>query len=136
MKKLIHVVCLVLADRKGLFFAAQRPVGKSQSLLWEFPGGKVEPGENAEDALRREIREELSWTVGELKRLPDSTHEYDFGTIRLTPFLHECVERPLISLTEHIDSKWVVPSEWTLLKWAPADIPIVEHLVKEVLVYA
>ena len=133
--KQIHVVCLVALDERGCFYATQRPQGKKLALHWEFPGGKVESGEHPEKALRREIEEELLWTVGDLEPLPDVKHTYDFGTIRLTPFLHRCIERPDFSLTEHIDSRWMHSSDWHGYTWAPADIPIVENLVSEVCVY-
>lgn len=130
--KQIHVVCLVMLDETGSFYATQRPADKALALHWEFPGGKVEVGESPEGALRREIEEELLWTVGDLECLPEINHAYDFGTIRLTPFLHKCVKRPNFSLTEHLDSRWMHFSDWDGYTWAPADIPIVEHLLNEV----
>lgn len=130
-KKNIHVVCLVLVDQGGTILATQRPAGKSLELHWEFPGGKVEPDENPENALRREIEEELTWCVGDLERLPDSVHTYEFGTICLTPFLHYCAERPEFILTEHMDFCWVEPDGWKKLMWAPADIPIIKYIINK-----
>ena len=62
-----NVVCLVLLNADGAVLATQRPEGKSLGGFWEFPGGKIEPGEPAEDAIRREIREELTSMADELK---------------------------------------------------------------------
>jgi 8-oxo-dGTP diphosphatase len=132
---MIHVVCLIIVDPDNFFLATQRPAEKSLGLHWEFPGGKVEPGESPEQALRREIDEELALCVGELERLPDSVHRYDFGAICLTPFLHQCTERPEFVLTEHNDFCWVDPLKWKELLWAPADIPIVENFINGVCVY-
>jgi hypothetical protein len=70
-----------------------------------------------------------------LERLPDSVHRYDFGAICLTPFLHQCTERPEFVLTEHNDFCWVDPLKWKELLWAPADIPIVENFINGVCVY-
>jgi 8-oxo-dGTP diphosphatase len=124
-----------MVDKKGCLFATQRSSDKSLALHWEFPGGKVEFGEVPEQALRREIKEELSLCVGKLEQMPDSVHQYDFGTICLTPFFHKCVERPEVVLTEHNGFCWVDPLKWEELLWAPADIPIVKNLVSEVCVY-
>ena len=71
------------------FYATQRPGNKRMAFHWEFPGGKVESGEKPEEALRRDIKEELTWKVTDLEQLPDSVYLYEFGTIRLTPFLHK-----------------------------------------------
>ncbi len=124
-----------MLDEQGCFYATQRPVDKSLALHWEFPGGKVEVGEHPENALRREIEEELLWTVGEIEPLSEVKHAYDFGIIRLTPFLHRCAERPSLSLTEHIDSRWMHSSDWDGYTWAPADVPVVKQLLNEVAVY-
>ncbi len=124
------VVCLVLIDKQGAFLATQRPANKHLGLYWEFPGGKVEEGESPEDALRREIREELGVGIGELQPMPAVTHTYEFGTIRLLPFRATCTSRPRLTLTEHIDAKWINPSDGKSLQWAPADIPIIHELWK------
>lgn len=124
----IDVVCLVLQDTTGAVLATQRPADKRLGLSWEFPGGKVEAGEEPETALRREIYEELTLPIGRVNRLADVIHKYDFGTVRLIPFLSYCVERPCIQLTEHIASAWVNSGEWERLQWAPADIPVLSQL--------
>ena len=125
------VVCLVLYASDGAVLATQRPEGKSLGGFWEFPGGKIEPGEPAEDALRREIREELDLELGELRPLAPTEHQYDFGTIRLIPFLAAC-QGSSFSLIEHADARWLRPDELASVPWAPADIPIIEQL-REVL---
>lgn len=124
----IDVVCLVLQDTTGAVLATQRPRNKRLGLAWEFPGGKVEAGEEAESALRREIHEELTLSIGQVHRLTDVIHEYDFGTVRLIPYLSICAERPSIQLTEHIASAWVGREDWEHLQWAPADIPVLSQL--------
>jgi 8-oxo-dGTP diphosphatase len=116
------VVCLVLYASDGAVLATQRPEGKSLGGFWEFPGGKIEPGEPAEDALRREIREELNLELGALRPLEPTEHEYDFGTIRLIPFLAAC-QGSSFSLNEHADARWLRPDELESVPWAPADIP-------------
>lgn len=95
----------------------------------------MESGEHPENALRREIKEELLWSLGDLKPLTEVIHEYDFGTIRLKPFLHRCIDRPKFSLTEHVDSRWMHSSDWDKYTWAPADVPIVEQLLNEIKSY-
>lgn len=126
---MITVSCLVLLDRQNTFLATQRAAEKSLGGLWEFPGGKVEPGETAEEALRRELREELHLTVDRLLPLTPVIHHYDFGTIRLIPFQARCGLRPTLTLTEHIAAHWVDPEEARLLEWAPADLPILAEVI-------
>ena len=124
----IEVVCLALQGTTGAVLATQRPGDKRLGLAWEFPGGKVEAGEEPETALRREIQEELTLSIGRAHRLVDVIHEYDFGTVRLIPYLSQCAERPRIQLTEHIASVWIDHRDWEQLQWAPADIPVLLQL--------
>ena len=128
---MIPVACLVMQDNDGFILATQRSPAKSMGLLWEFPGGKVEDGEEPEDALRREIIEELSLDLGELTLLPKVQHDYDFGTIHLIPFLFHCDERPDFKLNEHNASKWIELEEWESLNWAPADVPVINYLLNK-----
>jgi 8-oxo-dGTP diphosphatase len=129
--KIIDVVCLVAIDRDNQVLATQRAEDKPLGLLWEFPGGKIDRGESAEEALRREIIEELNIELGALTRLPAVTHAYDFGTIQLIPFLSKVETRPQLGeLHAHAAARWVALDEWDQLQWAPADLPIIEMLQK------
>jgi 8-oxo-dGTP diphosphatase len=128
--KIIEVSCLVLINTGNQVFVVQRPEGKSLGGYWEFPGGKIEIGESAEDALRREIVEELNLELGELKALAETTYVYDFATIRLWPFWASCEKIPNITLHEHSAMEWVDMGRAHELNWAPADIPIMHELQK------
>jgi len=126
----IDVACLVLLDDAGRVFAARRPPGKSLGGMWEFPGGKIDPGETAEQALRRELREELEMEVGELVPMAAVAHDYDFATIRLWPMLARCVggKHPTFLLHEHTEAIWVDAGEAGEMEWAPADVPVLGRI--------
>ncbi len=126
----IDVACLVLLDDSDRLFVARRAPGKSLGGLWEFPGGKVDPGESIESALRRELIEELEMDVGALSPLPAVVHEYDFGIIRLWPLMARCGkgESPQYHLHEHTDARWVDADAAAELDWAPADLPVLREL--------
>ena len=120
----------MLIDKHGAFLATQRPADKRLGLFWEFPGGKVEEGESPECALRREIQEELGIEVGELQPLPAVAHAYAFGSIRLLPFRSACERHPQLTLTEHVAARWVSATDWQTLNWAPADVPVIMHILQ------
>lgn len=126
----IDVACLVLRDVEGRVFAARRPLHKSLGGLWEFPGGKVDPGESPEAALRRELREELNLDVGLLEAMNVFEHRYEFGTIRLWPMVAYCEggKHPVIVLHEHTEVRWVDAAEARDLEWAAADLPVLRQL--------
>lgn len=127
----MHVACLVLSDPAGTILAVCRPEGKALGGLWEFPGGKVEPGETPELCLRREIREELGIGLPrELQALTPVDHTYAFGAIRLLPYLARMPQRPGLELREHAALRWLFPEEWPLLSWAPADLPLCREIEK------
>jgi 8-oxo-dGTP diphosphatase len=124
--KQINVVGAVIL-RDGLILCAQRGPGGSLGGMWEFPGGKIERGETAREALIREIEEELLCEIVVGDEVTTTTHDYDFGTVTLTTFRCELVHGEP-TLTEHADVKWVEPADLGELAWAPADRPAVAML--------
>ncbi|WP_100401367.1 (deoxy)nucleoside triphosphate pyrophosphohydrolase [Bacillus sp. FJAT-42315] len=126
MKKNIYVVGAVIVE-EGKILCAQRGEGKTLSLKWEFPGGKIEQGESPEEALRREIEEEMRCQIEIGEQVEHTVYEYDFGIVHLTTFFCRIVEGEPV-LTEHVAVKWLAPHELASLDWAPADIPAIEKL--------
>ena len=128
MAKRIEVVGAVLV-KDDRIFAAKRGPGKSMAGLWEFPGGKIEPGETPQIALARELREELGVDVVVGEFLVSATHDLGTSVIELSTYMGQIASGTL-TLTEHVKSRWLTRSELNELDWAPADIPTVE-LLKE-----
>lgn len=126
MARQIHVVGAVVIE-DGLILAAQRGTDGSLPGLWEFPGGKIEPGESKEAALEREIVEELGCKVEVLAEVATTTHEYEFGVVTLTTFYCRLVAGTP-QLTEHVSMAWLRPDELGTVEWAPADIPAVAKI--------
>lgn len=123
--KTIHVVAAII-QKEDKIFATQRGYGDFKDG-WEFPGGKIEPGETSQEALKREIREELNTEikVGELL----GTVEYDYPDFHLYMqcFLCEIVSGEL-ELLEHEAAKWLGKDELESVEWLPADVELVEKL--------
>ena len=109
------------------FMACQRPANKARGLLWEFVGGKVEPGEAKEEALIRECREELDVTVAVEDVFMEVTHEYPDLTVHLTLFHAKIVEGVPKKL-EHNDIRWLTAEEIDRFPFCPADEEILERL--------
>lgn len=128
-KKDIYVVgAVIIKDQKIL--CAQRGETKTLAYKWEFPGGKIEKGETAEEALKREIDEEMKCKIEVLDQIEHTVYEYDFGIVHLTTFYCRLTEGKPI-LTEHVDMRWLPKEELPQLDWAPADIPAVEKIAAE-----
>ena len=123
MPKQINVVGAVIT-RDGLVMCAQRGYDGNLPGLWEFPGGKIEPGESNRAALMREITEELGCTVEVVREVTTTTHEYEFGVVTLTTFYCRLLSGTP-TLTEHLSIEWLRPDELDTIEWAPADIPSV-----------
>lgn len=131
--KTIQVSCAVLV-MDGKVFLAQRPASKSQGLKWEFPGGKIEPGETAENALTREIHEELDAHIQVLRKLECvSWKQANPGdlVIILHPFVCK-LANGTFKLKEHIASQWVEPENIIgKIDLCEADVPIVTQLLSK-----
>jgi 8-oxo-dGTP diphosphatase len=129
LKRRIDVVGAVIV-RDGLIFCAQRGLTGALPGMWEFPGGKIEIGESPRDALDREILEELHCRVRVGEQVASTTHEYDFGIVTLTTFYCELMEE-MPELSEHHALAWLEPAELRQLEWAPADVPAVAMVERE-----
>ena len=125
--KQIEVVAAVIR-RGDSIFATQRGYGEWQDW-WEFPGGKVEQGETPEEALCREIREELSAEISVDSFL--CTVEYDYPKFHLTMHCYLCsLLSDALHLNEHEAARWLAPAELDTVRWLPADIQVIEQLRK------
>jgi 8-oxo-dGTP diphosphatase len=126
IKKNILVACALIRDALGNILATQRSMFMSLPLKWEFPGGKVESGETDEEAVVREILEELSIDILVIKRLEEVRHEYPDLIVTLIPFLCSITDGQL-KLNEHHAFNWISPVNLLDLDWAEADIPVVKN---------
>ena len=122
-------VVAALIWQEGRFMICQRPAYKARGLLWEFVGGKTEPGETLEEALIRECREELDITVSVGEIFTQVIHEYPDILIRLTLF-HCTIAEGTPKLLEHKDLKWILPEEIPQYDFCPADKDILALIRK------
>ena len=129
MRNITEVVA-ALIWRDGEFLICQRPAHKARGLLWEFVGGKVEPGETKEDALIRECREELDITLSVGDIFMEVDHVYPDITVHLTLF-HTAIAEGEPQMLEHCDLKWITPAETKDFDFCPADVEILERIVEE-----
>ena len=128
--KQITVVAAVI-QHNSQFLCVQRNQNKHAyiSEKYEFPGGKIEEGESEVEALKREIREELSMDIDVTRKLMIVDHAYPDFLLLMHAYMCSCETRDLV-LHEHIDLQWLDKSELAKLDWAAADIPIVKKLTR------
>lgn len=130
--KHLEVVAAIL-EYDGKILCMERGQGKYEyvSFKYEFPGGKIEPGEAKHEAIERELREEMDVhvTVSEEDLYTTVQHEYPDFSITMYAFLCH-LDSPEFVRKEHVAAKWLHPSELPTLDWAPADVPIMEKLAK------
>lgn len=129
MTRQLQVVGAVVI-KDGLVLCAQRGGDGALPGLWEFPGGKIEPGESPAEALGREVTEELGCVIDVGREITTTTHEYDFGVVTLTTF-HCTLIAGTPEASEHAAIAWLDPADLMKLPWAPADIPAVELVHEE-----
>ncbi|THF84588.1 (deoxy)nucleoside triphosphate pyrophosphohydrolase [Cohnella fermenti] len=124
---MLAVAAAIIEDGEGRVLVARRKEGKSQAGLWEFPGGKLEPGESPADCLVRELKEEMGIDIAPYEPFGENEHEYGSVAIRLIAWRATWRPGP-IRLADHDDYRWARPDELAALAWAPADIPFVRRL--------
>ena len=124
-------VVAALIRRDGKLMICQRPPHKARGLLWEFVGGKVEPGETKEEALARECREELGIEVRAESVFAELTHDYPDLLVHLTLF-NSVIISGTPKIFEHNDVRWITPAEIPQYEFCPADDEILKMLLSEV----
>ena len=124
---MITEVVAALIWRGDRFMICQRPAHKTRGLLWEFVGGKVEPGETKEQALIRECQEELNVTLSVENVFMEVLHEYPDMTVHLTLF-NATIAQGKPVMIEHNDIKWITPSEIPQYDFCPADEEILTKI--------
>jgi 8-oxo-dGTP diphosphatase len=130
MKKMIKVVGAIIENDKNEILCALRSPEMNLPNMWEFPGGKVEENENLAQAIIREIHEELQCSIEFKEVFNDNTHEYEKFIVNLITL--KCKLKTGTPLaTEHSKLIWLKRENLDSLKWAPADIPTVDQLIKE-----
>jgi 8-oxo-dGTP diphosphatase len=123
------VAACALIDADGRVLIAQRPQGKSMAGLWEFPGGKIEPGERPEQCLIRELKEELGIAVKEECLAPLTFASHSYSDFHLLMPLYVCRRwEGIVVAQENQTLKWVRPGELKSYPMPPADEPLISHL--------
>jgi 8-oxo-dGTP diphosphatase len=130
LKHIVVVGAVILSE--GRVLCAQRGGAGPLAGKWEFPGGKVEPDEAPESALAREIKEELGCDIRVDKLVTTTVHKYDFAIVALTTFYCTLIDG-WPELTEHAELRWLSAHELGSLDWAPADVPAVALVEKQLI---
>ncbi|MBC1457311.1 8-oxo-dGTP diphosphatase MutT [Listeria newyorkensis] len=129
MQKDIHVVGAII-QKNNKILCVQRADSAVNGADWEFPGGKIEPGETPEQALIREVQEEIGCVITVNQAFDHTVYAYEFANVHLTCFLCDLITgEPVLHV--HQEMKWLDTSELSDLKWSPANLPAVEKLQKK-----
>ncbi|SEP01088.1 (deoxy)nucleoside triphosphate pyrophosphohydrolase [Paenibacillus sp. OV219] len=124
---MILVAAAIIEDKQGKILIARRKEGKSQGRMWEFPGGKIEANETAEECLRRELREEMNIEIDPYEFFGENDHFYGELHIKLIAYKAQFLGGE-IKLVDHDDYKWVSHGQLFEYEFAPADVKFVEML--------
>lgn len=125
---ILRVTCAIILNQHQRVLVTQRNATMKLPLKWEFPGGKIEPGETEEACLIREIKEELLIDIQLQERLPSNLHHYETFSLELIPFTAIIISGT-IQLKEHAQYVWSDRSQLSALDWAAADIPILDYFL-------
>lgn len=120
----IAVSCAILEGKDGEILAAQRKNDGRFAGKWEFPGGKIDPGETAKESIHREMLEEMGVNISVRDFLTPVRHDYGFLVVELHPFIAQVAAGEII-LHEHQAIRWGSPEDLLALDWAEADIPVI-----------
>ena len=129
--KHIEVVCALIQNEEGKIFCCKRGPGRALANKWEFPGGKIEQNETKEEALVREIKEELKSDIEVIKYIGLSNYEYNDldKPFSITMYAYLCkLINSNFELTEHIDSCYTSVEEMKLMDFAAADTPFIKYI--------
>ena len=127
--KQLNIAAGIIRNASKEIFITQRDASSHMAGFWEFPGGKIEAGETKQEALKREILEELGCVIEVFNPVEDTTYEYEKVIVRLETFMARVIEG-VPKVSEHAELKWVPKDMLYSLNWAPADIPAIEKLSK------
>lgn len=128
---MIDVTCAVIRNEDDEILVVQRGENSDHPFKWEFPGGKLLPGEAEEDCVIREVKEELSMDIVICRRLRDVEFDYGIKKIRLIPFICDTLD-DIPFLSEHVDYKWVAVNKLTEVDFSEADIPVAADYIRTV----
>ncbi|MDE6471893.1 MAG: (deoxy)nucleoside triphosphate pyrophosphohydrolase [Clostridia bacterium] len=128
MKKTLQVVGAIIIN-DGRILAVKRGENKNKAVAYkyEFPGGKIEQGETPQQALKRELLEEMNYDIEVGEKFMSVSYEYDDVFVNLHTYLCKPIS-DTYTLIEHIDEKWLLPNELSSVEWAPADLDIIMAL--------
>lgn len=124
---MVEVVAAILINKEDKILIAKRKKNKKMGGLWEFPGGKIEQGETPENALIRELKEEMNIGIRPITFFGENIYDYGNSIFKLIAYISEIVQGE-IELNDHEEYKWVCKEELGAYKFAPADVVFVEKL--------
>ncbi|MFN8154222.1 MAG: (deoxy)nucleoside triphosphate pyrophosphohydrolase [Bacteroidia bacterium] len=126
----MKVVAAIILRGDGKFLIARKKTGKPLAGYWEFPGGKMEPDELPEEAIRREIHEELNLTLRDIREYCHYRFQASHRVLEFTFFIAGCEETPM-QLTDHDQIVWITPAELKTYHFAPADVTAVSLILEK-----
>lgn len=130
-ENMVEVAAVILENQNGEILVARRKTGKKLAGFWEFPGGKIEPGESPRECLVRELQEEMNLVIEIGDYVGEHIHEYEEGPIRLVAYKGKIVGGE-IKLKDHDHYLWLSPRDLEKENLAPADVFFIEKLQRRI----